>query len=446
MENNNNKIFIHTYGCQMNLNDTEIVKSIMIEAGYEFVDKIYKANVIFLNTCTVRENAENTVHNAIKNIYQIIKKRKYRSVVGILGCMAEHYGEKMLLYTNIVNLVAGPDEYRKLPELIKCCFENESKVAIDLSNKETYNDIIPVRDNSISAWISIMRGCNNFCSYCVVPYTRGRERSRPMNIILHEIDLLVSQNIKEITLLGQNVNNYSHNDINFPKLLEAVASTAPNVRVRFLTSHPKNMSSGLIDIIAKYDNICNYIHLPIQSGSNRILEKMNRKYTADHYFSLINKIREKINEVSISTDIIAGYPTETLKDHQATINLIKEIRFSSAFMFYYSPREGTKAFNDIDDVPIEEKKRRLNEIIELQNKISNEINRNKIGTQYSILIEGSSKHGNNQLMGKTKTFQTVVFDNIENKYKAGDIVTVIIKSATSKTLKGFIIEPTIKEE
>ena len=437
------KIYIQTFGCQMNLNDSEIIKSIMIGAGYEFVNNIEEANVILLNTCSVRENAVNNVHNKIGHIYSKIKHRNYKTVFGILGCVAEHYGEKMLLYTNIVNLVVGPDEYRKLPELIKCCFEGESKVAIDLNSKENYNDIIPVRNNNISAWISIMRGCNNFCSYCVVPYVRGRERSRSVDSILREVDYLLAQDIKEITLLGQNVNSYFYDDINFPKLLEAVAIAAPNVRIRFLTSHPKDMTSELIDTIAKYDNICNYIHLPVQSGSNRILEKMNRKYTREHYLSLIREIREKLEEVTISTDIIAGYPTETLEDHQATLKLIKEVNFASAFMFYYSPREGTKAFEEVDDIPYDEKIRRLSEIINTQSKISFEMNQRRAHKKRvlkDVLIEGSSKKRNNQLMGKTKTFHTVVFDNINNKYKTGDIVSVKINFATSKTLKGYIVE------
>ena len=248
---NNNKIFIYTFGCQMNLNDTEIIKSIMINAGYEFVEKIQEANVILLNTCAVREKAEKSVHNSIKGIYHIIKDRKYKTVFGILGCMAGLWKEKMLLYTNIVNLVVGADEYRRLPELIENCFNVENEVAVNFNNSEDYSDIVPVRENETSAWLTIMRGCNNFCSYCVVPYTRGRERSRPSESIINEVNYLVEKNIKEITLLGQNVNNYYYNDVNFSKLLEAVAITAPNVRIRFLTSHPMNMTSELIDTIAK---------------------------------------------------------------------------------------------------------------------------------------------------------------------------------------------------
>ena len=439
---NSNKIYIQTFGCQMNLNDTEIIKSIMVSSGYDFVDKIQDAGVIFINTCAVRENAESKVYHQIEDIYQKIKKRDSITVFAVLGCMAGFLGDKVFECAKVVNLVVGPDEYRKLPDLVKSCFAGENKLAVELNVKENYDDIVPIRENGLSAWLTIMRGCNNFCSYCVVPYSRGRERSRSLGSILEEVNYLTKEKgVKEIVLLGQNVNNYFYNnEIDFPHLLSAIAVASPDIRIRFLTSHPKNMSSELIDTIARYENICNYVHLPVQSGSDKILSKMNRKYTRERYLSLIKEIKEKIADVSISTDIIAGYPTETLADHQLTLDLIKEVRFTSAFMFRYSPREGTKAFYEIDDVQEEEKIRRLNEIIALQNKISTEINKTKTNLTFEVLIEGPSKKGKNQLLGKTKIFDSVVFDNIDNKYAAGDLVNVLITDGTSKTLKGIIME------
>jgi tRNA-2-methylthio-N6-dimethylallyladenosine synthase len=464
--NNKHKIYIETYGCQMNLNDTQIVQKIMTDNGYLLADKIDDADVILLNTCSVRENAETKIYNKIEYLYHLLKKRKNKNVLGILGCMAERLGANLLNDNKVINLIVGPDEYRRLPELINLAFAGENNVAIDLSKQENYNDIIPLQRDGISAWISIMRGCNNFCSYCIVPYTRGRERSRSINTILNEVETLIKDNIKEITLLGQNVNSYNfsfsngqvplvdnsftldnraypsvdnQSNIDFSQLLEKVAKLANNVRIRFLTSHPRNMSSKLIDTIAKYDNICNYIHLPIQSGSNKILEKMNRKYSVEHYLSLIHEIKNKISDVAISTDIIAGYPGEKISDHYATLELMEKIRYSNAFMFRYSPRKGTKSYNEIDDVSELEKIRRLNEIINLQNKISEEENIKEIKNIVEILVENPSKKNEKQWLGKTKTAKIVIFDNFEKKYKAGDLIKVKIVQATSATLFGDII-------
>jgi tRNA-2-methylthio-N6-dimethylallyladenosine synthase len=333
-----------------------------------------------------------------------------------------------------------------LPNLISLAFKGEKELAVDLTKAETYNDVIPYRTNGISAWISIMRGCNNFCSYCVVPYTRGRERSRPMETILNEIKMLANSNCKDITLLGQNVNSYSYLDknmnkertIDFPTLLENVALTHPNIRIRFLTSHPRNLSKELVDIIAGYDNICNSIHLPVQSGSNNVLKLMNRKYSVEHYLELIDMIKSKIPNCALSTDIIAGYPDETLDDHKATLNLMKKVRYHNAFMFRYSPREGTKAFGCVDNIPEEEKIRRLNEIIELQNKISLEENQKLIGTSIEILVEKQSKKNQNEWLGRTKTSNLVVFEN-NLESDAGDLLNVKIEKATSATLFGKII-------
>ena len=433
------KVYIETFGCQMNLNDTEIVKAIMIEAGFGIANEISNANVILLNTCSIRENAEDIVRNKIEYIYHKIKKRQYKTIFGVLGCMAERLGEKLLLYHNVINLVVGPDEYRKLPDFVNECFEGASKVAIEFNKDEVYNDIIPFRENGVSAWLSIMRGCNNFCSYCIVPYVRGRERSRSMESILREVDYLIKSGIKEITLLGQNVNNYLYDETKFPRLLEEVAKRNNEIRIRFLTSHPKNITSDLIDTIAKYDNICPHFHLPLQSGSNRILEKMNRKYTTEKYLSLTNEIKNKLPIVSITTDIIAGYPTETLADHQATLDVMKEVNFDSAFMFRYSPREGTKSFSEIDDIAEDEKIRRLNEIIDLQNKISKTINYFEIGKVVQVLVDGIAKKKENQLIGRTATNKNVVFENINNNSKIGDFVSIRIEKSTSKTLIGRIV-------
>ena len=487
--NTQHKLYIETFGCQMNLSDTQIVQSIMTDAGYLLAAAVDDADIILLNTCSVRNNAEEKIHNRIETLFHLLKKRKNKSVLGIIGCMAERLQKNLLSSNQIVSIVVGPDEYRKLPELIKLAFEGEKKVATNLNSTEDYNDIVPLRTDGISAWLSIMRGCNNFCSYCVVPYTRGRERSRPFETIIQEIEQLNKNGFKEVTLLGQNVNSYCYENaldkrvlgdnnfdssnlfennqadiadisnlsdakkdaknqsnaenqkILFPFLLENVAKSAPEMRIRFLTSHPMDLSLELVEVIAKYDNICNYIHLPVQSGANRILELMNRKYTVEHYLNLISLIRRHIPHCAISTDIIAGYPSETIDEHNATLELMRKVRYSNAFMFRYSPREGTKAFAEKDDVSEAEKIRRLNEIIELQNRISLEENEKDIGCVFEILVESPSKKNRNEWLGRTQTAKLVIFDNSgldsdSRIYKAGDKINVKITKVTSATLFG----------
>lgn len=433
-------VFIETYGCQMNLNDTEIVKSIMTASGASVASELAMANVILLNTCSVRDNAEERILNRIDFLHHFLKKQKRNAVIGVIGCMAERLKGKLFELSDFVSIVVGPDEYRKLPEIASNALKGSKDIAVELSKTETYSDILPLRKSGFSAWLSIMRGCNNFCSYCIVPYTRGRERSRDTVSILNEIDNLITNNFKEVTLLGQNVNSYNFNDTTFPKLLETIAIRAPKMRIRFITSHPRDMSDELIETIAKYDNICNYVHLALQSGSDRILKEMNRRYTVEHFLDLVTKLREAIPNCAISTDVIAGYPTETEEDHKDTLNLMQKIRFDSAFMFKYSPREGTKAANIIDNVPEEEKVRRLNEIINLQNNISREKNALEVGKIVEILVENPSRKNTDDWVGRTDTNKVVIFNNKNKKYQEGDFLNLKINKTTSATLFGETIE------
>ncbi|MEJ5285598.1 MAG: tRNA-i(6)A37 methylthiotransferase [Candidatus Kapaibacterium sp.] len=434
------KIYIETYGCQMNLSDTEIVSRIVKNAGYELTDSLNNANVVLLNTCSVRENAERKIKERLSQI------KKYKNgdsplVVGILGCMAERLRNKILENNSIVDLAVGPDEYRKVPDLIQKAFAGEKGIAVKLSRVETYDDIEPLRKEGISAWISIMRGCDKFCTYCVVPYTRGRERSRKLALIVDEVKKLWDEGFKEVTLLGQNVNSYKCPETNsdFADLLRQCAKAVPNMRIRFITSHPQDMSDKLIETIAEHDNICKYIHLPIQSGSDRILQLMNRNYTYEHFLGRINKIRSLMPDCALSTDIIAGFPTETLEDHQATLRALEEIRFDGAYMFKYSPREHTKAYKMEDDVPEKEKIRRLNEIIDLQNRISKEINQSEHNKIHYVLAEGPSKKDKKQWSGRTDTNKVVIFKPKETT-KVGEIVKVRIFDSTSATLFGEIVQ------
>lgn len=438
---NKSKVYIETYGCQMNLSDSEIVSSVLDSAGFGLTQDPAHADVILLNTCSVRENAEQTIHKRLIHLKQY-KKRNNKLVVGVLGCMAERLQMQLIENKEIVSLVVGPDQYRSLPQLINDAKSGIKGIAVELSKVETYDDITPLRTEGVSAWISIMRGCNNFCSYCVVPYTRGRERSRKIESILMEIRALNKQNIKEITLLGQNVNSFKDPDTkkDFSDLLEACAKEFPMMRIRYMTSHPKDMSDKLIEIMAQYNNICKHIHLPVQSGSNRILKKMHRVYTIEHYLGRIQKIRELMPDCSLSTDIIAGFPTETEEDHQMTLDLLQQVRYDGAFMFKYSPREGTKAYEFEDDVPDEVKIRRLNEIINLQNKISAEKNQTEIGKVHTILVEGPSKKNRYEWQGRTDTNKVTIFPNYEGIYKMGDFVKVKINRSTSATLFGEVIE------
>ncbi len=432
------KIYIETYGCQMNLADSEIVLGIMKKHGYALTDDASKADVILVNTCSVREHAEQRVIGRL-NSFLRYKKRKPELVIGVLGCMAERLKKKLIEEENLADIVVGPDEYRKLPQLVNDAFAGHKGIAVRLSKVETYDDITPLRTEGISAWITVMRGCDKFCTFCVVPFTRGRERSRPLESIVREVEMLSAQGFREVTLLGQNVNSYRDGNYDFADLLSAVAQVDRNMRIRFVTSHPKDMSDKLIQTIAEHPNICNYIHLPVQSGSDRILQLMNRTYDRKHYLELVKKIRETIPGVSLSTDIIAGFPTETEEDHKLTLSLLEEVRFDGAFMFKYSPREGTKAYEMGDDVPDEVKIRRLNEIIELQQKISYEINQTMIGTEVEVLVEGESKRSSEQWMGRTDTNKVVIFPKVEG-IKPGDYIIVQIKRATSATLFGDIVK------
>ncbi len=434
----NKKVYIETYGCQMNLSDTEIVSSILKNAGFDLIGNPKNADVILLNTCSVRENAERKIHERLKKLNGE-KHLPDGKVVGILGCMAERMRAK-LLENSIVDLVVGPDEYRKVPQLIRNAFAGEKGIAVKLSRVETYDDIEPLRKEGISAWLSIMRGCDKFCSYCVVPYTRGRERSRTLISIVDEVKRLWDEGFKEVTFLGQNVNSYRcpQSGADFADLLKESAKSVPNMRIRYITSHPQDMSDKLIETMAEYDNICKYIHLPIQSGSNRILRLMKRNYTVEHYLGRIEKIRSLMPNCALSTDIIAGFPTETVEDHKASLEVLKTVRYDGAYMFKYSPREHTQAYKMVDDVPEKEKIRRLNEIIELQNAISKEINKNEHGKVYEILVEGPSKKNKAKWHGRTDSNKVVVFDKSE-RIEIGDYVKVRIFDSTSATLFGELI-------
>lgn len=443
----NLNLFIETYGCQMNVYDSEVVLSILKKEGYELCDRLEDADLILVNTCSIRENAEQRVWGRLDRFLQEKKHRKV--IVGVLGCMAERIKQDLLSHP-AVDMVVGPDSYRELPKLLEQLADNsaDKQMEIELSRTETYADIVPVRmdKNGVTSFISIMRGCNNMCTYCIVPYVRGRERSRDPYTIVQEATTLYKAGYKEVNLLGQNVDSYLWKDpenptksVNFAQLLELVALVAPDLRVRFSTSHPKDMSNGVLYSMAMYPNICTHIHLPVQSGSDRMLDKMNRKYDSATYLERIDKIREIIPDAAITTDIIAGFCSETEEDHQATIELLKKVRFDSAFMFQYSQRPNTKAARHFDDdVPLETKTRRLNEIIELQSAISLERNKECIGKTYEVLIEGTSKRDSEQLFGRTLGNKVCVFS--APGYKAGDYATVKVESCTSATLIATLVK------
>ena len=434
------KLYVETYGCQMNVNDTEIVQGVMNNHGYAMTDKPESADVILLNTCAIRDNAEKKIHERLKHL-KYYKKRNRDLVVGILGCMAERLRET-LLEKELVDLVVGPDEYRTVPELISKAYSGEKGIAVKLSRVETYDDILPFRTEGISAWVSIMRGCDKFCTYCVVPFTRGRERSRAFASIVDEAKALHDQGFKEITLLGQNVNSYrdEHSGKNFAELLDACAKAVPGMRIRYTTSHPQDMSDQLIETMAMHDNICKYIHLPVQSGSNRILSLMNRTHPVEHYYERIEMIKKLMPDCALSTDIITGFPTETEEDHEQTMELMRKVRYDGAFMFKYSPRERTKAWKMGDDIPDEVKIRRLNEIINQQNAIAREINQGLIGKIEHILIEGPSKKNPMEWQGRTDTNKiTIVPQNEHMPYVIGDIISVKIEKTSSATLVGSLV-------
>lgn len=429
---NKNKVFIETYGCQMNVYDSELVMSFLEKAGYEKCEHLEDADVILVNTCSIRDNAEQRVLGRLDVFLQL--KKKKRIIVGVLGCMAERLKDK-LFENPAVDVVAGPDSYRNLAELIEKASMSGKYINVQLSLDETYADIIPVRTdkNGVSSFISIMRGCNNMCTYCIVPYVRGRERSRDPYTIVKEARDLFEKGYKEVNLLGQNVDSYMWvnpenptEKVNFAQLLEMVALINPKLRVRFSTSHPKDMSNGVLYTMAMYPNICTHIHLPVQSGSTRMLDKMNRKYTREKYLERIAKIREIIPEACITTDIIAGYCSETEEDHKETLTLMEEVRYDSAFMFQYSMRPDTFAHRHFqDDVPLETKTRRLNEIIELQNRHSLESNEKDVGKIFEVLIEGTSKRNSEELFGRTSGNKVCVFP--AEGHKAGDYVHVKVE-------------------
>ena len=432
------KLFIETYGCQMNFADSEVVAAVMKMADYELCDSIDEAGAVFINTCSIREHAEVKAMSRLE-FFRQLKRKKKSLKVGVIGCMAERM-QKELLEHPAVDLVAGPDAYLDLPSLIAQAEQGEKSMNIDLSLTETYKDVLPQRigGNRISGFVSIMRGCNNFCSYCIVPYTRGRERSRPYNSILNEVQDLYNRGYKEVTLLGQNVNSYNFEGLNFAGLLENLAQAIPGIRIRFTTSHPKDMSEETIIVISKYPNLCKHIHLPVQSGSSRILKLMNRKYTREWYLERIALIRKHIPDCGISTDMFTGFHSETEEDHQETLSLMREVGYDSAFMFKYSERKGTYASKNLpDDVPEEVKLRRLQEMIDLQMELSLQSNKNDIGKEFEVLVEGYSKRSREQLSGRTSQNKVVLFDN--QGQKVGDIVRVKIKDASAITLFGDII-------
>ncbi len=425
------KVYIETYGCQMNQADSGIVAKLLKEDGNEIIDNVQQADVILINTCAVRDNAEKRIHNRVHDL-QSLKKKKPFLKIGIIGCMAERL-KGTLQEEDKVNIVCGPDAYRKLPQMIK----QDNGLEVELSHFETYEDIIPLQidTDGISSFVSIMRGCENFCTYCVVPYTRGKERSRSVESIILQVKQLFSQGYRDITLLGQNVNSYNYDNTNFAMLLEEVAKVNPLLRVRFATSHPKDLSEQLVDVIAKYDNICKYIHLPIQSGSNKMLQKMNRKYTVEQYLQKIDLIRQKIPDCAISTDVIAGFCGETLEDHNMTLEVFSKVKYDSAYMFKYSNRPGTVASKRFeDDVPEKEKVRRLEEIIALQRELSLQSNQRDIGKTMEILVEGESKRDKSMLWGRNSQNKVVIFEKGENK--KGEYIYVNIKKCTSATLFG----------
>lgn len=437
------KLFIETYGCQMNVADSEVVASIMQMDGYALTEQIEEADAIFVNTCSVRDNAEQKIYGRLQ-YFQSLRKKKKHLIVGVMGCMAERVKDE-LIHVHHADLVVGPDAYLDLPNLVGAVERGEKAINVELSTQETYKDVIPLKlpGVHISGFVSIMRGCNNFCTYCIVPYTRGRERSRDVDSILNEIRDMRDKGFKEVTLLGQNVNSYrfERNDevITFPRLLALVAEEVPQMRVRFTTSHPKDMSDETLEVIAAHDNLCKMIHLPAQSGSDRILKAMNRKYTRAWYLDRIAAIRRILPDCAISTDLFCGFHSETEEDYEQTLSLMREVGYDSAFLFKYSERPGTYASKHLaDDVPEEVKIRRLQGMIDLQNRLSEESNRRDIGKTFEVLIEGFSKRSREQLFGRTSQNKVVIFD--KQNFHVGQFIRVKITRASSATLFGEVVE------
>lgn len=439
------KLYIETYGCQMNVADSEVVASVLGDRGYEMTEKYEEADAILINTCSVRDNAEQRIWGRL-NLFKSFRKKRPELVIGLIGCMAERLGEE-LIDKKSVDLVAGPDAYRDLPFLFDKARLGEKAVNVELTIDETYDSIIPKRigEEKISGFVSITRGCNNFCTYCIVPYTRGRERSRDPKDILNEVTALIHSGYREVTLLGQNVNSYKWQEketrkpVGFPELVEMVAKLSPEVRVRFTTSHPKDLSDKLLKVMQQYPNICRHIHLPVQSGSSAILKKMNRKYDREWYLERIQSIRNHLPECGITTDVFCGFCTETEEDHQQTLALMEEVMFDTSFMFKFSMRPGTYAFDHFeDDVPEEVKSRRLEEIIALQNRLSVESNRRDIGKVMEVLVEGISKKKKSEYFGRSAQNKMVVFP--KGNLQFGDLVRVKINDATQTTLIGEVVE------
>ena len=442
LSGNGKRLYVETYGCQMNVGDSEILVSIMQDEGYRYTEDIAQADVILVNTCSIRDNAEQRIWGRLREFHRYKRARK-GLVVGIVGCMAERLREELFERETVVDVVAGPDSYRELPRLVAAAAAGGHGVNVQLSQEETYGDIRPVRldRNGVSAFISIMRGCNNFCSYCVVPYTRGRERSRDPQTILREAQELISAGYREVTLLGQNVNSYRWKEgtaeaVDFPALVERVAGISPLLRVRFATSHPKDLSDRLIEVMASYPNICRAVHLPAQSGSDRMLAAMNRKYTRAWYLERVAAIRRRMPDCAVTTDLIAGFCGETAEDHAQTLSLMREVGYDSAYMFKYSQRPGTLASRTMtDDVSEEVKTARLNEIIALQNELSTASNERDMGNVFEVLVEGLSRRSSEQLCGRTSQNKMVVFDRT-GETAPGDYVRVRITGCTSATLFG----------
>ncbi len=421
----------------MNFADTEIVNGIMSNAGYSVSGNISDTNLILLNTCSIRENAEQRIYQRLNELKKL-KNENPALIIGVIGCMAERLKRELVQKKKVVDIVVGPDEYRKLPALLESLEDSGEKgIAVRLSRVETYDDIVPLRKEGITAWLSISRGCDKFCSFCVVPYTRGRERNRTLEGIVTEVKQLWGDGFRDVTLLGQNVNSYRSEENDFADLLDACAKAVPGMRIRFTTSHPQDLSMKLIETIASHKALCKYIHLPVQSGSNRILELMDRNYSVEHYMHIIESIKKIIPEATLSTDIISSFPTETENDHRMTLELMKEVKYDGAYMFKYSRREKTKAYSMKDDIEEETKTRRLMEIVELQRDISEEQNKKIIGSEHEIIVESVSKKSNGKLTGRTDGNKSVIIS--KNGTNIGDKVMVKIIAANSATLFGEVV-------
>jgi tRNA-2-methylthio-N6-dimethylallyladenosine synthase len=444
-EEGKKKLYIESYGCQMNFADSEIVASVMIENGFTTTKELSEADLVLVNTCAIRDNAEQRVRNRLDH-FNSAKKKNPGMLVGVMGCMAERLKTKLLEEEKVVDIVVGPDAYRDLPQLVETAETGQKAVNVFLSREETYADISPIRldSNGVTAFVSIMRGCDNMCSFCVVPFTRGRERSRNPKSIVAEAQELFNKGYKEVTLLGQNVDSYKWKDeneetVSFAQLLEMVAKVNPELRVRFSTSHPKDITEDVVYSMKKYDNICNFIHLPVQSGNSRILDKMNRTYDREWYLNRVEMIRSIIPDIAFSTDVICGFCSETEEDHKDTLSLMEEVKFDHAYMFIYSERPGTLAARKYeDDVPEKEKKRRLTEVINLQGKHALASNQRDLGKTFKVLVEGVSKKNPNDLKGRNDQNKMLVFP--AKGYKAGDYVNVKVNDCTSATLIGEIVE------